>query len=133
MRLERARTAAATAAAAFLYRRFLRQPILTWGATADEAAARLPWRRREGRGPSGRFTYDWIENLLGLNMHSTDRVLPDNEMVRRGSTVRVRQRASGKGPLRAFLLPTTPPVALRIAQDLVSPICPTPANDCAAS
>jgi hypothetical protein len=37
-----ARTAAATAAAAFLYRRFLRQPILTWGAAADEAAARLP-------------------------------------------------------------------------------------------
>ena len=25
------------------------------------------------------------------------------------------------------------PVSLRIAQDLVSPICPTPANDCAAS
>ena len=25
-----------------LYRRFLRQPILTWGATPEEAAARLP-------------------------------------------------------------------------------------------
>jgi hypothetical protein len=31
-------------------------------------------------GPSprgGAYTYDWIENLLGLNMHSTDRVLPE--------------------------------------------------------
>ena len=37
-----ARAAAVTAAAAFLYRKFLRQPILTWGATAEEAAARLP-------------------------------------------------------------------------------------------
>ena len=31
-------------------------------------------------GPSprgGAYTYDWIENLLGLNMHSADRVLPE--------------------------------------------------------
>jgi hypothetical protein len=31
-------------------------------------------------GPSprgGAYTYDWIENLLGLNMHSTDKVLPE--------------------------------------------------------
>src|SRR4029078_12694241 len=31
-------------------------------------------------GPSqrdGACTYDWIENLLGLNMHSVDRVLPE--------------------------------------------------------
>jgi hypothetical protein len=34
--------AAAAAAGAFLYSRFLRRPILTWGATAEEAAARLP-------------------------------------------------------------------------------------------
>jgi hypothetical protein len=33
-----ARTAAVTAATAFLYRRFLRQPILTWGAAPDGAA-----------------------------------------------------------------------------------------------
>ena len=24
----------------------------------------------------GAYTYDWIENLLGLDMHSVDRVLP---------------------------------------------------------
>ena len=31
-------------------------------------------------GPSprgGAYTYDWIENLLGLNMHSADTVLPE--------------------------------------------------------
>jgi len=100
-----ARTAAVTAAAAFLYRRFLRRPILTWGATADEAAARLPgdelledadgvatraitidaprsavwpWIAQMGPSPrGGAYTYDWIENLLGLDMHSADRVLPD--------------------------------------------------------
>jgi hypothetical protein len=100
-----ARIAAATAASAFVYRRFLRQPILTWGATAAEAAARLPgdelledaegvatraitidappsavwpWIAQMGPSPrGGAYTYDWIENLLGLNMHSADRILPD--------------------------------------------------------
>jgi hypothetical protein len=100
-----ARAAAATVAAALLYRGFLRQPILTWGATADEAAARLPgdellddadglatraitidaprsavwpWIAQIGPSPrGGAYTYDWIENLLGLNMHSADRLLPE--------------------------------------------------------
>ena len=88
-----------------MYRQFLRQPILTWGATPEEAAARLPadelledadgiatraitidaprsavwpWIAQMGPSPrSGAYTYDWIENLLGLNMHSVDRVLPE--------------------------------------------------------
>jgi hypothetical protein len=96
---------AAAAGSAFLYRKFLRQPILTWGATAEEAAARLPgdelledadgvatraitidaprsavwpWIAQMGPSPrGGAYTYDWIENLLGLNMHSADRVLPE--------------------------------------------------------
>jgi len=34
--------AAVLARAALLYRKLLRQPILTWGATAEEAEARLP-------------------------------------------------------------------------------------------
>jgi hypothetical protein len=25
----------------------------------------------------GAYTYDWIEKLLGLDMHSVDRVLPE--------------------------------------------------------
>jgi hypothetical protein len=33
---------AAVTAVGLLYRRFLREPILTWGATPEEAAARLP-------------------------------------------------------------------------------------------
>jgi hypothetical protein len=97
--------AAAAAGAALLYRRFLRQPILTWGATTEEAAARLPgdelledadgvatraitidaprsavwpWIAQMGPSPrGGAYTYDWIENLLGLNMHSADTVLPE--------------------------------------------------------
>ena len=100
-----ARATAALASAVFLYRKFLRQPILTWGATAEEAEARLPgdelledadgvatraitidapasavwpWLAQMGPAPrGGAYTYDWIENLLGLNMHSADRVLSE--------------------------------------------------------
>jgi hypothetical protein len=99
-------TAAAIAlAGAVAYRKLLRRSILTWGATNEEAEARLPgdelledadgvatraitidapasavwpWIAQIGPSPrGGAYTYDWIENLLGLNMHSADRVLPE--------------------------------------------------------
>jgi hypothetical protein len=37
-----------------------------------------PWIAQMGPSPrGGANTYDWIENLLGLNMHSADTVLAD--------------------------------------------------------
>jgi hypothetical protein len=96
--------ALAAVGGAFAYRLLLRQPILTWGATGDEVKARLPgdelledadgiatraitidapasaawpWIAQMGPYPrGGAYTYDWIENLLGLNMHSVETVLP---------------------------------------------------------
>jgi len=41
-------------------------------------------------GPSprgGAHTYDWIENLLGLNMHSVDEVLPEFQHPRIGDAI----------------------------------------------
>lgn len=88
-----------------LYAVFLRRPVLNWGATAEETLARLPgdelledadgiatraitinapaasvwpWLAQMGPSPrGGAYTYDWIENLFGLNMHSVDEVLPE--------------------------------------------------------
>jgi hypothetical protein len=105
VRLNTLAGAAAAIGAAFLYRKLLREPILTWGATAAEAAAWLPgdellegadgvatraitinaprsavwpWIAQMGPSPrGGAYTYDWIENLLGLDIHSADRVLPE--------------------------------------------------------
>ena len=99
------RITGALAVASILYWRLLRRPILTWGATPEEAEARLPgdelledadgvatraitidapasavwpWIAQMGPSPrGGAYTYDWIENLLGLNMHSADHVLPE--------------------------------------------------------
>jgi hypothetical protein len=97
------------------YVRFLRRPIVTWGATEHEAVSRLPgdellddadgvatraididappaavwpWIAQMGPSPrGGAYTYDWIENLLGLNMHSADRVLPEFQRPRIGDTI----------------------------------------------
>jgi hypothetical protein len=103
------------AVAAMLYRLLLRRPILNWGATDAEAQARLPgdelleradgiatraitinapasavwpWIAQIGPSPrGGAYTYDWIENLLGLDIHSTDRVLPEFQHPRVGDTL----------------------------------------------
>ncbi len=87
-----------------LYRRHLRERVLTWGATPEEAARQLPgdelldparivatraitidappsaiwpWLVQMGPGRAGAYTYDWIENLFGLDMHSADRIVPE--------------------------------------------------------
>jgi hypothetical protein len=95
---------AAVAALAAAYRGFLRKRVLFWGATPQEATADLPgdtlieipdevttrattinaprsavwpWLAQMGPSPrGGAYTYDWIENLLGLGIHSVDEVLP---------------------------------------------------------
>jgi hypothetical protein len=94
-------TAAGTAAALETTRRLIRSPVLTWGATDEEAARTLPgdellespavvstraitidaprsavwpWLVQMGSGRGGAYTYDWIENLFGLEMRSADTI-----------------------------------------------------------
>ena len=97
------------------YLRFLRGPVLSWGATREESVARLPgdelledadgvatraigidapaaavwpWIAQMGPAPrGGAYTYDWIENLLGLGMHSADRLLPEFQNPQVGDTI----------------------------------------------
>ena len=85
------------------YPLFLRRRCLTWGARPDEVSRKLPgdelladagivatraitidappaaiwpWLVQMGSGRGGVYTYDWIENLAGLHMHSARQVLP---------------------------------------------------------
>jgi hypothetical protein len=102
-------------AAALLYQLWVRRRILNWGATAAEAEARFPgdellehadgvatraitidapasavwpWIAQMGPSPrGGAYSYDWIENLLGLDMHSTDHVLPEYQHPQVGDTL----------------------------------------------
>jgi hypothetical protein len=113
---------ASAAAIDRLYRTFLREWVLTWGATADEAARPLPgdellepadivatrairidappaaiwpWLVQMGPGRAGAYTYDWIENLFGLNMHSADRLHPEWQDLQVGDVL--RSGANGPG------------------------------------
>jgi hypothetical protein len=90
--------------AAGAYPLLLRRRCLTWGATRDEVTRPLPgddllatpdmvstraitidappsavwpWLVQMGSDRGGAYTYDWIENLFGLSMHSASTVLPE--------------------------------------------------------
>jgi hypothetical protein len=105
-----------------VYRRWLRDRVLNWGASADEATRRLPgdelleeadvvatraisidapasavwpWLVQMGPGRAGAYTYDWIENLFGLNMHSADRIVPEWQRLEVGDVLRSGQRRLG--------------------------------------
>ena len=97
--------------AAVSYPLLWRRRCLTWGATADEVERDMPgddllpdaelvstrataisappraiwpWLVQMGSGRGGVYTYDRIENLLGLNMHSADQILPQFQDVKVG-------------------------------------------------
>src|SRR5215203_5612168 len=107
-----------------LYRRLLRDWVLTWGATAEEVTRRLPgdelleeadvvatraigieappsaiwpWLVQMGPGRAGAYTYDWIENLFGLNMHSADRIHAEWQNLRSGTSCAAARADPGCG------------------------------------
>jgi len=101
--------------AAAIYHFLLREPVLNWGASDAEVAAALPgdellpdadgvstraitieappsavwpWIVQIGPHPRGGvYTYDWIENLLGLKMKSTNEVLEEFQDPQLGDTI----------------------------------------------
>jgi hypothetical protein len=102
---------ATTIAGPVAYLLWFRHRCLTWGARDDEIAARLPgdellpdaglvttraitvnappeaiwpWLAQMGSGRGGAYTYDWIENILGLNMHSAREILPEYQDIKVG-------------------------------------------------
>ena len=95
---------------------------LNWGATNAEAAGAMPgdellpepglvstraiwvdalpssiwpWLVQMGPGRGGAYTYDWIENVLGLGMHSADEILPQYQDLKVGDA----QQLGARGPL----------------------------------
>ena len=99
------------AAAAVSYPWLFRRACLTWGATPEEVTGDLPgddllakpdivttravtidtppsaiwpWLVQMGSGRGGVYTYDWIENLFGLGMHSADAILPQFQDLKQG-------------------------------------------------
>jgi hypothetical protein len=103
---------AATAAYLFLFRPW----HLRWGATTAETKRALPgdalidnpkqtatraitierpveevwsWLVQIGQGRGGFYSYDFLENLIGCDIHSVDRILPEHQQVAVGDKVRL--------------------------------------------
>jgi hypothetical protein len=59
--------------------------VTTRALTVDVPPSAIwPWLVQMGSGRGGAYTYDWIENLLGLNMHSADEILPQYQRLQVG-------------------------------------------------
>jgi hypothetical protein len=80
----------------------IRPQHLRWGATAEEVSRAMPgdlngrhwtrtitvaatpeqiwpWLVQWGQGRGGWYSYDWLENLFGLDIHSADRLMPEHQ------------------------------------------------------
>ncbi|MBO0683290.1 MAG: SRPBCC family protein [Candidatus Dormibacteraeota bacterium] len=55
-----------------------------------------PWIAQLGQGRGGFYSYDFLENLIGCDIHSADRIVPEWQQVRVGDQVRLAPR----GPVR---------------------------------
>lgn len=104
-------TAAAAGAFAACHYLVRRHTISTWRASADEVSRKLPgddlrpdadvtttraigisappdcvwpWLAQMGSGRAGGYSYDWIENLFGLDMHSAEVILPQSQDIKPG-------------------------------------------------
>jgi hypothetical protein len=113
--------ALATGIAVAAYSALLRTRCLTWGATPEEISRQMPgddllpqpdllatravgiavspnaiwpWLVQMGSGRGGVYTYDWIENLFGLGMHSANEILPQYQDLKVGDVLPV----GSKGP-----------------------------------
>jgi hypothetical protein len=113
-----------------VYALFIRPWHVKWGATDAEAAASLPgdslvsqpkisathaitvqgsaadvwpWLVQIGQGRAGFYSYEGVENLLGLNIHNSDRILPEFQELKVGDVVPLAP--DGAGVPVAFLEP----------------------------
>src|SRR6266496_429843 len=59
---------------------------ITIRTSADRA---WPWIAQLGQGRGGFYSYDYLENLLGFDIHSADRVVPEWQQLEVGDEVRL--------------------------------------------
>ena len=99
-----------------LYLFSLRPAMLMWGATPEERTADLPgddmvthprnlwtraitidappaavwpWLVQMGQGRGGLYSHDWLENLVGCDIHSVDRIVPELQQLAVGDPIRL--------------------------------------------
>src|SRR5512138_1280277 len=93
---------------------FLRPPMLRWGANRQETGCTLPgdeliphsimnttraidihappqkvwpWLAQMGQGRGGFYSYDWLENLAGMDIHNIQQILPELQELHPGDLI----------------------------------------------
>lgn len=93
---------------------FVRPRMLHWGATPIEARRVMagdnlisdailistraidinvgpemvwPWLAQMGQGRGGFYSYDWLENLVGLGIHNSNQIIPDLQNLKPGDLI----------------------------------------------
>lgn len=84
--------------------------LLRWGATNEEVSRAMPgdldhigwtrgitinatpeevwpWLVQWGQGRGGWYSYDWLENLFGFDIHTADRILPEHQNLKVGDPI----------------------------------------------
>ncbi len=116
MGLRRTGTLALLALSAVAAERALRGRYESWGATLEDVRATLPgdgivpepqrsstravtinaapdavwpWLAQIGHARGGLYSYDWLENLVGCDLHSADQVLVEHQTLHRGDLIRM--------------------------------------------
>ena len=132
-------TALAASGGIIAYPLLFRRWCLTWGARPGEVSMKLagdellpdaglvstravtidappaavwPWLVQIGSGRGGAYTYDWIENLLGLHMHSARQVLSQFQNLQVGDELPL---APGRPVMRVEVCDPGRALVIRIA------------------
>ncbi len=123
----------ASIASLFAYRLVIRPWHLRWGATDEETMQALPgddvvphptlmatravtvqatpeeiwpWLAQIGKDRAGFYSYDWIENLMGLGIKSSDRIMPEFQELKAGDMLPGLGPVTALEPRRYLLLAT---------------------------
>jgi len=140
--------AAAIGAVVVLYRWALQPWQRTWGTTRSEARRPLPgdaivpkanyettraitidapgdavwpWLVQLGQGRGGFYSYDWLENVLGLDIHSSDQVVSEWQNVELGNPVRMAPPDRFNGTARMDIALIEPERALVLRSPAEAP------------
>ena len=66
------------------------QPTLatTWAIDIRAAPEKVwPWLAQMGQGRGGFYSYDWLENLAGMDIHNASRIMPELQELKPGDLV----------------------------------------------
>lgn len=89
----------------------------THAVTIDAPPERVwAWLVQMGQGRGGMYSYDWLENLVGLKMHSAQRIIPELQELHVGDTIRMVPEGT-EPDLRFAVARVEPPHLLVLGPD----------------